>query len=375
MRTLNKLTVQEWAVRENAVNVKKHWVRLTRACNNRCLFCHDKEAQNGTNIPFQQIHKELIEGKKQNATRAVLSGGDPTLHPKLMEIIAFAKKTRYSHIQLITNGRMFAYNNFLDKAISEGLDEITFSVHGHTEKLHDRLTGIPGSFNQTLNGLKNALAKNKLIVSVDIVVNKLNVKFLEQTLHHFIGLGVREFDLLQVMPFGRAWDNRGDMLFNPARYSAHLKKAFDLSLTPGLYIWTNRFRPEYLGGFRHLIQPSLKMLDEIKGREAIFNAFLRKGQKISCFGKKCRFCFLKSFCSDLHNYKQRGRLKSKKLPVCLGHRKENKIEYLVKDRDPNLYRFFDFFRQNRYFTKIHTCASCGSRNGCEGMPVDNARAI
>lgn len=368
----NKITEQEWAAREDAAAIKKHWVRLTRACNNRCLFCHDKEAQNGTNIPFQKICGDLLKGREQSATRAVLSGGDPTLHPKLMDIIAFAKDTGYNHVQLITNGRMFAYKSFLKKALAQGLDEITFSIHAHTQKLHDKLTGIPGSFDQTISGLKNALSEKNLITSVDIVVNKQNVRFLERILRHFIGIGVREFDLLQVVPFGRAWDNRGDMLYDPARYSAHLKKAFELSLAPGLYIWANRFRPGYLCGFRHLIQPAIKMFDEIKGREDIFNDFLKKGRKIDCFGKRCRFCFLEDFCADLNTYKRQGILRSKKWPRCLGQNKERQIECLHSAHAPDLYRFFDFFKNYRYFTRFTGCFNCRSRKGCEGMPVDQA---
>ena len=35
-------------VRQGAVDERRHWVRLTRACNNRCLFCHDVGA---TGVP------------------------------------------------------------------------------------------------------------------------------------------------------------------------------------------------------------------------------------------------------------------------------------------------------------------------------------
>ncbi len=157
MRTITKtIGDHDWAAREEAASIKKHWIRLTRACNNHCLFCHDKDAQNGTAIPYNKLCRQILKGRQNGATRAVLSGGDPTLHPRLLDIISFAKSAGYGHIQLISNGRMFSYNDFLEKAVVRGLNEVTFSIHGHTRELHDGLTGVPGSFDQALDGLKNA---------------------------------------------------------------------------------------------------------------------------------------------------------------------------------------------------------------------------
>ncbi len=196
---------------------------------------------------------------------------------------------------------------------------------------------------------------------------------LSQILRFFVSLGVREFDLLQVMPFGRAWDNRKEILYDTGQMMPYLKKAFELSLTPGLYIWANRFQPRYLAEFRHLIQPSLKMLDEIKGRGDMFNAFLHKGRKIACFGQRCSYCFLMDFCSDLYAYKTRGVLKSKKWPGCLKRVENGRQERLIKGRDLSIYGFFEFFRKNRYFIKVAMCRDCRLRNSCKGMPVDMAR--
>ena len=58
-------------------------------------------------------------------------------------------------VQTVTNGRMFQYPAFLGTAADNGLDEITFSLHGHTAKLHEGLTRTPGSFDQTVGGIDN----------------------------------------------------------------------------------------------------------------------------------------------------------------------------------------------------------------------------
>ena len=51
---------------------KKHWVRLTRLCNNRCVFCLDSEEQDGTVIPTGDVILKLAKGMEEGYNQAVL---------------------------------------------------------------------------------------------------------------------------------------------------------------------------------------------------------------------------------------------------------------------------------------------------------------
>lgn len=367
--TNNGVSANLFIEREKAAIIKKHWIRLTRSCNNRCLFCLDQEAQNDSVIPFDQVKKDLLKGRRKGAVRAVLSGGEPTLHPKLPDIIILAKKLGYSHIQVITNGRMFAYQDFLRKCLAAGLNETTFSVHGHTEKLHDELTNAPGSFRQTILALKNALMAKNLIVSVDIVINKKNIRYLKNILRFLIHLGIKEFDLLQVMPYGRAWDHHKELFYDINQEMPHLKKAFSLSLKPGLFIWTNRFPAEFLEGFEHLIQSPSKLEDEIHGRIKMFGDLIKTGAPLECAGRRCTYCFLKSFCADLVEYKNKGTLVAK-TNRCLSERPKNKF---YSSKTIHVGSFLDFFIENRYFLKGTACRTCAEDADCDGFPINYVR--
>jgi hypothetical protein len=58
-------------------------------------------------------------------------------------------------------------------------------------------------------------------------------------------LGVYEFDILQIIPFGRGFLRYKDMLFyNVADYQKELQETWELSKVPGMYMWTNRFYAE-----------------------------------------------------------------------------------------------------------------------------------
>ncbi|MDP1845159.1 MAG: radical SAM protein [Candidatus Moranbacteria bacterium] len=357
--------------KEQAAAKKKHWVRLTRVCNNNCIFCLDKEAQNGTVLTQDEIREKFREGRKKKIDQVVLSGGEATIHPEFIEIVKMAKDMGYKHIQVITNGRMFAYRDFLISSIRAGVNEITFSIHGHTEELHDSLTQIKGSFKQALIGLKNALVVDGLIVNQDIVINGMNVENLADILKYFINFGVREFDLLQIIPFGRAWENRNKLFYDIEKALPNLKEAFQFSKNREIFIWTNRFPPRYLEGFEDLIQNPKKMHDEVKGRQRMFEDFLKNGRKMSCRGERCVHCFLGDFCDDLIRFKKEGKLVSKKMPICVPDKMEEKtIKINKKNLQASLFRLLDFFIDNRYFIKSEKCEFCDLKKKCDGAPCD-----
>src|SRR5690349_6345372 len=91
-----------------------------------------------------EIKIQIVEGRKKGAERLILSGGEPTMHPNFLDFVKLGKRVGYPKVQTVTNGRMFAYSEFLARAAQHGLDEITFSLHGHTAELHDGLVATPG---------------------------------------------------------------------------------------------------------------------------------------------------------------------------------------------------------------------------------------
>jgi MoaA/NifB/PqqE/SkfB family radical SAM enzyme len=285
-----------------------------------------------------------------------------------------AKKIGYTRVQVISNGRMFAYDNFLNTAVSSGLDEITFSIHGHTEKLHDFLTNTPGSFNESLKGLKNALKIKKLIVNIDVVINKRNVKYLKDILDYFMLLGVNEFDLLQVIPFGNAWENKQKLFYDIPKMLPYLKQVFRLSLNKCYHIWLNRFPPEYLETYEHLIQDPEKLYDEVGGRSKTFNAFIRNDEKIGCFGERCGYCYLKMFCQDLIALKKEGKLTQKIQYFCLPteqYRHKKLVEFsVISKKRFNVMEYLNFFIHYRYNVKGLSCRRCFRDKTCDGVNIN-----
>lgn len=285
--------------REGAANEVRHWVRLTRRCNNRCLFCHDMGRHDGTSVPVAELQADLRAGRARGATRLVLSGGEPTIHPRFLEVVALGRAEGYRWIQVVSNGRMFAYDRFTADAARAGLDEATLSIHGHTPELHDRLAGAAGAFAQALRGLQN-LQRAGRVVSVDVVVCRPNVEHLVDILRFLMRLGVREFDLLSLVPFGRAFEEQREALeFDALEARPHVLSALALAAEPGVHLWTNRWPAPLLEGAEQLIQDPHKLLDDLRGMQPELRTIVDSGEPPHCHGDRCRRCFADGFCRAL----------------------------------------------------------------------------
>lgn len=289
--------------REAAATEGRCWIRLTRRCNNRCLFCLDSEQQDGSVAPEEEVLARMREGLTGGRTRLILSGGEATLHPKFLHFIEQGRKLGYTWIQVITNGRMFAYQKFARAAIEAGLNEATLSIHGPDPKINDYLTGIEGSFEQSLAGLRN-LQRLGVVVSVDIVVNRKNIDHLDRFLRTFMALGVMEFDILYITPFGRGFNEHRKLLFDePSQVLPGLRPALARARSKGAYLWTNRMPPALLEGFEELIQDPHKIEDEVEGGRDRFTAVVKDRGKPKCHGERCDYCFFSSYCDALMRYR------------------------------------------------------------------------
>lgn len=286
---------------------KRAWVRLTYACNNRCLFCLDRKPQRAGARSASDIKADIVQGRRQGATRLVLSGGEASTHPHFLDFIRLGRLAGYRWIQTISNGRMFSYPAFVEKAADAGLDELTISMHGHTAALHDALVGVPGAFDQAKQAIALAVAGGRLVVNIDVVVQAMNVDELPQMLEAFWSWGIREFDLLHVVPFGAAWQAGAQVLYDPSAHLASLHRAFAFCNRPGARLWLNRFPAQHAEGFEHLIQDPSKLFDEVAGRRSEFGHYLRTGEALQCRQPdRCAHCHLGAFCDALARARQRA---------------------------------------------------------------------
>ena len=118
-------------------------------------------------------------------------------------------------------------------------------------------------------------------------------------------LWIFEFDLLQVTPFWRAYENKEVLFFNPKDKVEIYWQIGELSKKQWMYIWTNRLNAEFLEWFEHLIQSPDKLFSEVlwESRKDFEDFFSWKSQTL-CPEDKCPNCFLEDFCMWIKNRKK-----------------------------------------------------------------------
>lgn len=70
-------------------------VKITDFCPYNCEYCYMDSTQRGRHAPMQEITGIIAQLKKMQVFEVALGGGEPTLHPKFIEIL---QKLHYEHI-------------------------------------------------------------------------------------------------------------------------------------------------------------------------------------------------------------------------------------------------------------------------------------
>jgi MoaA/NifB/PqqE/SkfB family radical SAM enzyme len=196
-------------------------INLSYACNNSCVFCSvgDRPRRDGD---FDLQFSELQGAWARGIRLLDLDGGEPTLYPRLFDLIAVARQVGFERITVTSNGRRLAYPSFASRLAATGV-ELLVSLHGSCPEVHEALTRAPGSFRQTLAGLATALGQFGH-VGVNTTVVRGNAADLTTLGERLVRMGVRRWTLQTLTPFGNA---SGDQALSPDEASTALRTVLD----------------------------------------------------------------------------------------------------------------------------------------------------
>ena len=87
-------------------------IKIGFNCNNLCQFCVQGDKRfKFKNRTIKQIKQALEEAKDTGNNGVVFTGGEPTIHPNIIDVVFFASKLGFNPIQIQSNGRMFSIEN------------------------------------------------------------------------------------------------------------------------------------------------------------------------------------------------------------------------------------------------------------------------
>ncbi len=120
-------------------------IEVTNDCDLKCPVCYANSGSGG-HLPLPKINEMLdffVDSEFGSAEILQISGGEPTTHPEIIEIIKLAREKKIKYVMLNTNGLRIAEDEeFVEKlAQFKGNFEIYLQFDGFDEKVYRHLRG------------------------------------------------------------------------------------------------------------------------------------------------------------------------------------------------------------------------------------------
>ena len=105
---------------------------VTTRCNRQCADCPSGRSQQLTDLPIDMI-EELFHYVAGKTPGLIVTGGEPTLHPKFFDILHLAKKIgKFEEISVISNGSLLSKES-IRKALSSFATAVRVSIYDWKE--------------------------------------------------------------------------------------------------------------------------------------------------------------------------------------------------------------------------------------------------
>jgi len=175
---------------------------ITRACNLKCLHCYESAGIKGSD---ELTTEEALRGIDILADAGVLilafSGGEPTIRPDILQLVK-RSADRGMFTAIATNAVMLSSRKRVKEFKEAGLRFAQISLDGMNPKTHDYFRGVSGTFEKTVQGIKNCVAEG-LFVEIATTATRYNVKEIPALVDFAAKLGVNWFMLYNFVPTGR----------------------------------------------------------------------------------------------------------------------------------------------------------------------------
>lgn len=144
---------------------------LTYKCNLLCSFCYNAPKERAE-LDGDGWIEALDKCRAAGSYKVILTGGEPMVHRDFWRI-AEAVRARGMVLKTYTNGVLLADPDKARRYAELAPFDTEISLHGARAEVHDRLTGIRGSFDKLLVALGN-LAEVGVKVSLKTPITRLN---------------------------------------------------------------------------------------------------------------------------------------------------------------------------------------------------------
>jgi MoaA/NifB/PqqE/SkfB family radical SAM enzyme len=206
-------------------------IKLGYTCNNHCIHCviadqrdRARALRGNVDRSTAEFLRELADAKARDLSDVVFTGGEPTIRKDLPALLAQAAALGFRlHVQ--TNGRRLAYRPFAEKVAPFGATWVV-ALHGPTADIHDRVTEVAGSFDQTFVGIANLRELQQRVVG-KVVLSKVNYAALPELIETFLRLEVRLVNVAFPHALGHARERFAEVVPRYTDVLPHVRRAID----------------------------------------------------------------------------------------------------------------------------------------------------
>ena len=160
-------------------------IEILQRCPNRCIYCSSHSNPQATHIiPFEIIKNVIDDAKSLGCKTVCLSGGEPFLHPHILNIISYIAKlqlTCYVYTSgIYTKDEVYSSlpNEYIE-AIRGMVDKVIFNVEADSSTLYDKIMGTDvGGFDMMKKSINDCVSSG-LVVETHVVPMQVNFKHLK----------------------------------------------------------------------------------------------------------------------------------------------------------------------------------------------------
>lgn len=204
-------------------------IEITGCCNMKCAHCR-ATMEKKIYMPLDKIDKILQfsarnMGEEFNLT---LSGGEPFLHPDLLEIVHRGIDIGCSEIVITTNGSLIS-EDFVRKLneFSENKVTIQVSLDSVVPEKHDTFRGYTGAYKSAIRGLEIIKRFDRVNSSIRMTIKKETREEMEEMILLAIANGCIRIGIGNVIPAGLGADEK--FMLTPSEKKEFLEKLAEMN--------------------------------------------------------------------------------------------------------------------------------------------------
>ena len=192
-------------------------IEITRCCNLRCLHCFSNSTERGgadelTTAQWREFLDQLAE---MQVFLVFYGGGEPLCRDDFMEIATYTRE-RGMEMCLLTNLTLID-RDMARKLHELGMYKVEGNLDGHDAETYEKLRGVRGSFQRTIEGIRNCLDVG-LPVRVNCTLSRLNCGHVAKIVELAVRLRASELAFIRLIPAGRGDDNFSQLDFGERLY-------------------------------------------------------------------------------------------------------------------------------------------------------------